>query len=89
MKQGDDAKTSVRIIIAGRMAELAKLPFTFHTFSRIAKEWMIHGSIVRVINRNTSCWFSRTSFKWGAKESPRPSIGALFTSRLIEHALIP
>jgi hypothetical protein len=43
---------------------LSYLPFSKDVFNQILKHFFVHGSIARVINRNTNCTFSRQYFRW-------------------------
>ncbi|KAI5923186.1 hypothetical protein F4810DRAFT_670699 [Camillea tinctor] len=40
------------------------LPFSQHIFEQIIGRFYIHGSVARIINRNTNCAFFRKEFEW-------------------------
>ncbi|KAI0867807.1 hypothetical protein GGS24DRAFT_495053 [Hypoxylon argillaceum] len=46
-------------------AVLSCLPFSKMTFRTLIREFKIHGTIARTINRNTSCAFIRKFYSWG------------------------
>ncbi|KAI0427517.1 hypothetical protein F5Y09DRAFT_29245 [Xylaria sp. FL1042] len=47
-------------------AVLSYLPFSESTFRKLIKEFKIHGTIARTINRNTSCAFIRKFQSWNS-----------------------
>lgn len=61
--------------MGGKNSTLDEMPFTRKTFGRINRCLRMHGSIVRAINRNTSCTFSTMSYNWVQENSVQPSIG--------------
>ncbi|KAK5997638.1 hypothetical protein PT974_03002 [Cladobotryum mycophilum] len=66
--------TGVNLIMSGRTSTLSKLPFTRETFTSIKSHFKIHSSIVRAINRNTSCNVSMFFYNWKEEEADTRSI---------------
>ncbi|KAI0505640.1 hypothetical protein F5B22DRAFT_516044 [Xylaria bambusicola] len=63
--------TTIKLILGARAdtgafdpAVLSYLPFSEGTFQKLIKEFKIHGTIARTINRNTSCAFIRKFHCW-------------------------
>ncbi|OTA05021.1 hypothetical protein A9Z42_0056540 [Trichoderma parareesei] len=48
--------------MGGRMSSLAKMPFSEQVFIELVSSLNIHRSVIRAINRNTSCTFSRVTY---------------------------
>jgi hypothetical protein len=50
----------INLILGGKTPCLDDLPFDRNVFTDVKNKLMLHGSIIRVINRNLSCHFSAT-----------------------------
>ncbi|KAH7248614.1 uncharacterized protein BKA55DRAFT_690727 [Fusarium redolens] len=60
-----DTKTSsINLVMASKTDSLDELPFSQTEFESIINKLKVHGSIVRAINRNTSCAFIHIPFTW-------------------------
>ncbi|KAL6689734.1 hypothetical protein J3F84DRAFT_391494 [Trichoderma pleuroticola] len=51
--------SSINLIMGGKTSSLSEMPLSENTFSQLMSKLKIHRSIIRAINRNTSCTFSR------------------------------
>ncbi|RBR16338.1 hypothetical protein FVER53590_05933 [Fusarium verticillioides] len=60
--------------MASKTDSLDELPFTQTGFETIMNKLNVHGSIVRAINRNTSCAFVTIPFTWKFTNAAIPSI---------------
>lgn len=73
----DPSKESqINLILAGRAKSLEQIPFTFETFSRLKKLFLIHETIFRAVNRRTSSTFTKFSHDWDLRDerNTEPSI---------------
>ncbi|PTB81850.1 hypothetical protein M440DRAFT_1397020 [Trichoderma longibrachiatum ATCC 18648] len=52
----------LNLVMGGRMSSLAKMPFSEQVFTELASRLNIHRSVIRAINRNTSCTFLRITY---------------------------
>jgi hypothetical protein len=50
----------MNIVTGARTSSLNDYPFSREVFTNIKNKFMLHGSSIRVINRNLSCHFSAT-----------------------------
>lgn len=75
--QRTEVLSSINLIMGGRTSSLSKMPFLEKVFIKLMSRLKIHRSIIRAINRNTSCTFSRMTCAWGGKKSNPRSIGTL------------
>ncbi|KAF5578407.1 hypothetical protein FPANT_10015 [Fusarium pseudoanthophilum] len=64
----------INLIMASKTDSLDELPFTQTGFETIMNKLKVHGSIVRAINRNTSCAFVTIPFTWKLTNVAIPSI---------------
>ncbi|KAL6363998.1 hypothetical protein LRP88_03431 [Fusarium phalaenopsidis] len=69
LKDGDDAESVLNVLFCGRTEKtyphpliVAHLPFPETIFDQVRTEFRVHGSIARVINRNTRCSFMDMPF---------------------------
>ncbi|KAM6527739.1 hypothetical protein FALCPG4_008788 [Fusarium falciforme] len=69
LKDGDDAESVLNVLFCGRVEKtyphpliVAHLPFPETIFDQVRTEFRVHGSIARVINRNTRCSFMDMPF---------------------------
>ncbi|KAL7935688.1 hypothetical protein V8C35DRAFT_259805 [Trichoderma chlorosporum] len=84
----DDGPTSqtaedfrrMNLIMVGRTSSLSRMPFSTEVFKELMIRMKIHRSIIRAINRNTSCTFSRI-----ISEDRKSSIKSIvYTCRTVE-----
>ena len=68
--------STVNLLLASKMPSLDEIPFTQAGFANVMSNMKIHGSIVRAINRNTSCTFASLPYNWPCNDSTVPSIGS-------------
>lgn len=68
----------IDLIMASKTDSLDELPFTQTGFETIMNKLNVHGSIVRAINRNTSCAFVTIPFTWKFTNAAIPSISEPF-----------
>ncbi|KAL7946863.1 hypothetical protein V8C42DRAFT_364151 [Trichoderma barbatum] len=61
--QSAEVSSNINLIMGGRTISLSKIPFSEYIFMRLMNIMKIHRSIIRAINRNTSCTFSRTMIR--------------------------
>ncbi|KAF5660869.1 hypothetical protein FHETE_8720 [Fusarium heterosporum] len=66
--------STINLILASQMSSLDELPFTKNAYRAIMSHMKMHGSIVRAINRNTSCNVSSLPCSWPCGDSTAPSI---------------
>jgi hypothetical protein len=52
----------INLVMGGRMSSLAKMPLSEQVFMELVSSLNIHRSVIRAINRNTSCTFSRVRY---------------------------
>lgn len=81
-EQMAEESSSINLIMGGKTSSLSKMPFSENTFSELMSKLKIHRSIVRAINRNTSCTFSRIMLPLDDKISCPRSI--VYTCRTAE-----
>lgn len=81
-EQMAEASSSINLIMGGKTSSLSKMPFSENTFSELMSKLKIHRSVVRAINRNTSCTFSRIMLPLDDKISCPRSIA--YTCRTAE-----
>ncbi|KAL7905496.1 hypothetical protein GGI35DRAFT_483614 [Trichoderma velutinum] len=81
-EQRAEVSSSINLIMGGKTSSLSKMPFSKNTFSELMSKLKIHRSIIRAINRNTSCTFSRMMFALDDKTSCPGSI--VYTCRTTE-----
>ncbi|KAL5083967.1 hypothetical protein Trisim1_000702 [Trichoderma cf. simile WF8] len=74
--------SSINLIMGGKTSSLSKMPLSEDTFSKLMSELKIHRSIIRAINRNTSCTFSRMMSTLDNKSSSPRAI--FYTCRTTE-----
>ncbi|KAG9504846.1 hypothetical protein J7337_004824 [Fusarium musae] len=75
-KWSQDTKgSSINLVIASKTDSLDELPFSKTGFENIINKLKVHGSIVRAINRNTSCAFIHFPFTWSLASAKIPSTG--------------
>lgn len=55
-----EISSAINLIMSGKSSSLSKMPFSEETFRKIMSGLKLHKSIIRAINRNTSCTCSRT-----------------------------
>lgn len=79
-EQRAEVSSSINLIMGGKTSSLSKMPFSENTFSELMSKLKIHRSVVRAINRNTSCTFSRIMLPLDDKISCPRSIGTLHLS---------
>ncbi|SCV58510.1 uncharacterized protein FFB14_15688 [Fusarium fujikuroi] len=73
--EGQNQEAScINLIMASKTDSLDEIPFTQTGFETIMNKLMVHGSIVRAINRNTSCAFVTIPFTWNLANAAIPSI---------------
>ncbi|KAF5026000.1 hypothetical protein F66182_1902 [Fusarium sp. NRRL 66182] len=73
-QSGSHQTSTIKLLLASKTCSLDELPFTQQEFSSVLSKLKIHGSIVRAINRNTSCAFATLPFSWPSNDSTTPSI---------------
>ncbi|KAL6823327.1 hypothetical protein V8C40DRAFT_247851 [Trichoderma camerunense] len=81
-EQTPRVSSSINLIMGGKTSSLAKMPFSENTFSELMRKMKIHRSIIRAINRNTTCTFSRMMPALGAETLCHRSI--VYTCRTAE-----
>ncbi|KAF4943777.1 hypothetical protein FGADI_13174 [Fusarium gaditjirri] len=82
----DTKVSSINLVMASKTESLDELPFSRMGFENIINKLNVHGSIVRAINRNTSCAFIHIPFTWNPATTAIPSIAKL-PSQTRLHAL--
>ncbi|KAF5966755.1 hypothetical protein FBULB1_11499 [Fusarium bulbicola] len=70
----DTKASSINLVLASKTDSLDELPFSRTGFENIISKLKVHGSIVRAINRNTSCAFINFPFTWNPTSAAIPSI---------------
>ncbi|EWZ41058.1 hypothetical protein FOZG_06477 [Fusarium oxysporum Fo47] len=70
----DTKASSINLVMASKTDSLDELPFSQKGFENIINKLKVHGSIVRAINRNTSCAFIHIPFTWSPTTAAIPSI---------------
>ncbi|KAI1014977.1 hypothetical protein LB503_004031 [Fusarium chuoi] len=70
----DTKASSINLVMASKTGSLDELPFSQIGFENIINKLKFHGSIVRAINRNTSCAFIHFPFTWNPTSATIPSI---------------
>lgn len=70
-----EISSNINLIMSGKSASLSKMPFSEETFIKIMSGLKLHKSIIRAINRNTSCTFSRTTRVLESETSNNKAIG--------------
>ncbi|KAL6906595.1 hypothetical protein GGI43DRAFT_395250 [Trichoderma evansii] len=61
VSRSTEISSNINLIMSGKTSSLSKMPFSKETFMKIMRGLKLHKSIIRAINRNTSCTFSRTT----------------------------
>ncbi|CAM1503139.1 Fc.00g079150.m01.CDS01 [Cosmosporella sp. VM-42] len=74
IQQENVPRTTINLLLAGKTSSLDELPFTQQGFMKVKTGLRVHGSIIRAINRNTSCTFSRIGYSWPGEKSTTRSI---------------
>lgn len=67
--------SAINLIMSGKSSSLSKMPFSEEIFRKIMSSLKLHKSIIRAINRNTSCTFSRATRLLENKTSSTEAIG--------------
>ncbi|PTB65185.1 hypothetical protein BBK36DRAFT_1121641 [Trichoderma citrinoviride] len=57
--QSKEILSNINLVMGGRMSCLSRMPFSEHVFTELVSRLNMHRSVIRAINRNTSCTFSR------------------------------
>jgi hypothetical protein len=70
-----EISSAINLIMSGKSSSLSKMPFSEEIFRKIMSGLKLHKSIIRAINRNTSCTFSRTAHVLENKTSSTEAIG--------------
>lgn len=73
-----EISSAINLIMSGKSSSLSKMPFSEEIFRKIMSGLKLHKSIIRAINRNTSCTFSRTTRVLENKTSSTEAIGKPF-----------
>ncbi|KAF3062929.1 hypothetical protein CFAM422_010373 [Trichoderma lentiforme] len=81
-KQSTEVSSGINLIMGGKTSSLSKMPFSENTLLGLASKLKIHKSIVRAINRNTTCTFSRMMPALEGEDSCHRSI--VYTCRTAE-----
>lgn len=69
--------SAINLIMSGKSSSLSKVPFSEGTFQKIMSGLKLHKSVIRAINRNTSCTFAKTTRVLESKTSSTEAIGML------------
>ncbi|KAM5388007.1 hypothetical protein ACJA88_001267 [Fusarium oxysporum] len=72
----DTKASGINLLLAPKTDSLDDLPFSQTGFQNVINKLKVHGSIVRAINRNTSCAFIHFPFTWNPTSEAIPSITA-------------
>ncbi|RKK31956.1 hypothetical protein BFJ67_g14994 [Fusarium oxysporum f. sp. cepae] len=70
----DTKASSINLVMASKTDSLDELPFSQKGFENIINKLKVHGSIVRAINRNTSCALIHIPFTWSPTTAAISSI---------------
>lgn len=70
-----EISSAINLIMSGKSSLLSKMPFSEEIFRKIMSSLKLHKSIIRAINRNTSCTFSRATRVLENKTSSTEAIG--------------
>ncbi|PNP75759.1 hypothetical protein FNYG_10837 [Fusarium nygamai] len=70
----DTKASTINLVMASKTDSLDELPFSQIGFENIINKLKVHGSIIRAINRNTSCAFIPFPFTWNPTSATIPSI---------------
>ncbi|KAL7783246.1 hypothetical protein V8C37DRAFT_397392 [Trichoderma ceciliae] len=74
--------SAINLVMSGRASSLSRIPFSEKIFTQMMRKMKIHRSVIRAINRNTSCTFSRMTCALGSQSSSPRSI--VYTCRTAE-----
>lgn len=82
--------SSINLIMSGKTSSLCKLPFSERIFTQMMSKLKIHRAIIRAINRNTSCVFSRMTCVLEDKKPNSRSIGTLtyYSHKTVSHTYL-
>lgn len=69
--------SNIVLIMSEKTSSLSQMPFSEGTFIKIMGSLKLHKSVIRAINRNTSCAFSRTTRVLESTKSNTEAIGTL------------
>ncbi|TFB06272.1 hypothetical protein CCMA1212_001486 [Trichoderma ghanense] len=64
-----DLPSVINLVMGGRTSSLSKMPLLEGVFTELVSRLNIHRSVIRAINRNTSCTFSRIIYPESIAES--------------------
>ncbi|KAI8718307.1 hypothetical protein NCS52_00609300 [Fusarium sp. LHS14.1] len=71
LKDSNGADSTLNVLFCGRVEKsgpdpliVARLPFPKHIFDQVRAEFRVHGSVARVINRNTRCTFMHMPYQY-------------------------
>ncbi|KAL6815020.1 hypothetical protein J3E69DRAFT_346588 [Trichoderma sp. SZMC 28015] len=81
-EQSAKVSSSINLVMGGKTSELSKMPFSKAVFIQLVSLFRIHRSVIRAINRNTSCTFSRMMLALKGEGSGNRSI--VYTCRTAE-----
>lgn len=75
VSRSTEISSAMNLIMSGKASSLSKVPFSEGVFRKIMSSLKLHKSIIRAINRNTSCTFARTKRLLESKTSSAEAIG--------------